>query len=128
MYAAGLIEDSDGNVLITRAPSALSSETRWRFPRGEVEKGESPEAAMRRIVRAHLGLHIEIIAGQPPIAAAVNRVEAELRYFFCGVAAEDSTTEAGVEVRWVAKGQLREYDFDEASISVARWLGESIVK
>ena len=83
------------------------------------------EAAMRRIAREQLGIEVEIVVGQPPIVAALQDAEVELRYFFCGVIEGDADRGEYAELRWVPRGQLREYDFDDVSRPVVEWLLES---
>lgn len=122
LIAAGLLERTDNQVLIVKMPQDGNAEALWQFPRGPVQPGESAEAAMRRIALDQIGLHVEIVVGQPPILGVVNGQSVELRYFFCGVIEEESRPTTYAETRWVAKGQLREYDFDEASRPVAEWL------
>jgi ADP-ribose pyrophosphatase YjhB (NUDIX family) len=64
-FAAAIIEQTEGLILICR-PRALDSARRaWVFPRTEVRPGETPEAAVRRATREGLGLDVEISVGQP---------------------------------------------------------------
>jgi ADP-ribose pyrophosphatase YjhB (NUDIX family) len=122
LHAAGLLERSDNQILIVKMPQDENGEALWQFPRGPVKPGESAEVAMRRMALEQLGMHVEIVVGQPPIRGVVKGQSVELRYFFCGVVEEESRPGTYAETRWVAKGQLREYDFDEASRPVAEWL------
>jgi ADP-ribose pyrophosphatase YjhB (NUDIX family) len=121
-WSAGIIERQDNHVLIALPKDGQPSSRVWRFPRGPVERDESPEAAMRRIAREQLGLHVEVVVGQPPLVERVEGREAELRYFFCGVAGEDADPGPYAEIRWVSKGHLREYEFDSPSKPVVEWL------
>ncbi|MFQ5415214.1 MAG: NUDIX hydrolase, partial [Phycisphaerae bacterium] len=60
IYAAAIIEDPDGRVLIVLPYDETGPDRRWRFPIGRVRDGESPEAAMRRITRSDLGVDVDI--------------------------------------------------------------------
>lgn len=124
IYSAAIIERPDHHFLIAR-PLAVSEQTRvWIFPRGKVAPTESPEAAMRRITRADLGVAIEVVIGQPPFLARIAEQEVEIRYFFCGITSNEPRKGPYEELRWVSRPHLREYDFDAVSEPVVQWLLE----
>ena len=123
--AAAIIERHDNHVLIALPESQAEGSRWWRFPRGPVRDGEPAEVAMRRIAKEQLGLEIEIVVGQPPIIAPLQDAEVELRYFFCGVIQGEEEPGEYAELRWVPRGQLREYEFDDASRPVVEWILES---
>jgi len=62
--------------------------------------------------------------GQPPFFSEIDGRVSEIRYFFCGVAGGEAAAGPYLEIRWVPKTHLREYDFDEASRPVVEWLLE----
>jgi len=123
--AAAIIERHDNHVLIALPESQADGSRWWRFPRGPVREGESTEVAMRRITSEQLGLEVEIVVGQPPIIASLQDAEVELRYFFCGVIQGEAEPGEYAELRWVPRGQLREYEFDDVSRPVVEWILES---
>ncbi len=63
--------------------------------------------------------------GQPPLPGRIDGEEVEFRYFFCGVTVDEVRSNRYPSFRWVLRGHLREYDFDEASQPVVSWLLES---
>ncbi|MCH7596314.1 MAG: NUDIX domain-containing protein [Planctomycetes bacterium] len=124
-YAAAIIERHDQHFLIALTELAADGERLWSFPRGSIAAGEPPEVAMRRIVEADLGLCVEIVIGQPPIVAEVNARDVQLRYFFCGVVDGEAKRGPYADIRWTSKAHLREYDFDQASTPVVKWILDS---
>jgi len=123
--AVGIIERHDNHVLIV-LPSSPDDQSRlWQFPRGFACADESPEQAMRRIAFEQLGIDVEIVVGQPPVTAMLDGREVEMRYFFCGVTDGEPSPGPYVEIRWVTRGHLREYEFDDPSKPVVEWLLES---
>lgn len=127
VFSIGLIERHDNHFLIVLPSTddpADSHAPRWSFPSGAAEPGESPEAAMRRVAKTKLGMHVEIVVGQPPVRDTLDGQEVELRFFFCGLITEEPTAGHYAETRWVLKGQLRDYEFEEWSQWVADWLLE----
>lgn len=122
MYVAGIIERYDYHILIALTETDDREVRLWHFPRGMLQPNESPEAAIRRIIKENLDFEIEIVVGQPPLFETVNGKQVELRYFFCGVLTGEPSPNAYSDIRWVHRIHLSEYDFDNASQPVATWL------
>ena len=123
ILVAALIERHDGHVLICRPPD-VGERRRWEFPGGPARPGESPEAAIRRLTAEQVGLRTEILQGQPPLRSNREGREAEYRFFLCGPVTGEARPLEYAEVRWVARGQLCEYDFDPPTCDVVRWFSE----
>ena len=121
--ASAIIERPDKHYLIVRRPE--ETERLWLFPRGIVDEGESPEAAMRRIARDDIGLSLEIVVGQPPLHVESGGERFEIRYFFCGVIQGEASPGPYAELRWISKAHLQEYEFDGVSKPVAEWMIEN---
>ncbi len=124
--AAGVIQNGRRELLIARRFDSLPFGGLWEFPAGRVRAGESPEAALRRVAVAKLGIQIEIDVGQPPFVHERDKQILTFRYFFAHVAAGQARPIRYAEVRWVATGQLCEYDFEPAAKQVADWLARDI--
>ncbi len=125
VYAAAIIERPDHHVLIALPRDEDGEERRWCFPYGLVAEGEPPEAALRRIARAELGIELEIDLGQPPIPAEIDGRQCVLRFFLCHIVTGEPESSAYTETRWVVVGQLPEYHYDPVSQGVVDWLREA---
>jgi 8-oxo-dGTP diphosphatase len=96
----------------------------WTFPFGPTEPGETPEPAMRRILRDQLGLLANIHYGQPPFDHPFGEQTYRWRFLF-GETNEIRTENCHYqEVRWVPIQSLREYEFEPVSRQVVDWLLE----
>lgn len=124
-YAVGIVERYDNHLLILVTETNPERPRLWQFPRGPIAPEETPEVAMRRIAGDLLGLEVEIVVGQPPVPCWLDGTEVELRVFFCCPIEGEAHTDETVELRWVPKAHLREYDFDAASQPVADWILEN---
>ena len=122
IVVAGIIERSNGDILIVLPLSATVEYRHWQFPRGPAMANESAEAAMRRFALETLGLTVEIVIGQPPLVVDAGGAQVEARFFFCGIITGTLAPGAYSEIRWVSKAHLREYEFDDFSRPVAEWL------
>ena len=118
--AAGIVERHDGCVLICRPDDG--ERRRWEFPCGLARDDESPEEAIRRIAWQRARLRLDIHVGQPPLMGQLGDREVEFRFFLCGLISGEGEALDYAEVRWVAKGQLCEYEFDLPSKGVVEWL------
>jgi ADP-ribose pyrophosphatase YjhB (NUDIX family) len=118
--ACAIIENARHQVLIARKP-ADRGEPGWEFPGDVVGEGESPEAAARRAARDKVNLNIEIDIGQPPLAEELEDRVVLYRYFLAGVLEGQAEPKGCEEIRWIEKGQLREYDFDAVTQGVVDW-------
>lgn len=125
--AAGWIEsrallERPGRELLILKLHAARDDCPWEFPGGRLENRESPEAALRRLLRDTLGIDLELLQGQPPFIHNFGTYSVTYRYYMCGVARGTIRPAAGSETRWVKVGQLREYDFDAPTQQVVDWL------
>lgn len=122
ILVAAIIERVDNHLLIALPMDEASAARKWQFPRGLMREKESPEAAMRRIAQEKLGLSVDIVIGQPPLACEVDGQTIEIRYFFCGVMQSETTPGPYAEILWIPKVHLLEYDFDAPSQPVVEWI------
>ena len=56
---AAVIRDN-GKFLICQRPKGKNCELLWEFPGGKIEKGESPEAALKREIQEELDTCVEV--------------------------------------------------------------------
>ncbi len=64
--AVGVIQDSDGRILLSRRHDHVHQGGLWEFPGGKVERREDVSQALRREIREELG--IEVMTHQPLIS------------------------------------------------------------
>ena len=110
---AAIIE-KEGKILIARRKQGLYLAGKWEFPGGKVEKGETPEACLRRELREEFGIEVElgdfITASEFDYGDIHIRLLAYHVYYRSG----DFILTDHSEVHWVLKSELMNYDFAEA--------------
>ena len=111
--AAGLIV-REGRYLIARRKAGTHLGGLWEFPGGKREPGESLEDCLHRELREELGIDVT-----PPVHFRVIRHEypektVELHFFRCAVSQGEAEALDCEEVRWVAPGELSDYEFPPA--------------
>ena len=65
------LAERDGKLLIARRPADRHMGGKWEFPGGKLERGETPEEALRRELKEELG-----------VEAAVGRIRAAIPYSY----------------------------------------------
>ncbi len=62
LHVVGAAIVERGRVFLARRGPSMSMPGCWEFPGGKVERGETPERALRRELREELGVEIELTA------------------------------------------------------------------
>ena len=118
----------DGLVLIARRPAHLHQGGRWEFPGGKVEAGEGVEQALARELGEELGLTVG--AARPFMEIAFDYPERSVlldTWLVEEVAGAPRGLE-GQELRWVAPGELGDYEFPEANRPIVERLVAELIK
>ncbi|QOJ15101.1 MAG: NUDIX domain-containing protein [Planctomycetia bacterium] len=115
-----LIETRPEHLLIVRGSPGPN--VAWEFPGGRNRPEESPEAALRRVCLAQLGVDLDISIGQPPFDYEYADGLVRFRYYMCQISHGDAQPVGCAEVRAVHVRQLRDYIFEDAAAKVVEWL------
>jgi 8-oxo-dGTP diphosphatase len=112
-----------GRILICRRSAAHAHPLKWEFPGGKVEEGESPPQALGRELQEELDVHARIgdeveryefrYPGKSPILLIFYAVTD-----FSG----EPRNRVFDEIRWVAPGELPQFDFLEGDVEFVKRL------
>lgn len=75
---AGVLLDTDGQVLLAQRPPGKHLAGMWEFPGGKLEPGEFPVAGLERELREELGVEIDLDRAAPLIQVRWNYGERDL--------------------------------------------------
>ena len=109
----------DGKVLICQRTRHQPMPLKWEFPGGKIEDGEQPRDALRRELDEELGI-------AATIGEEVARIRhdyksggsVELRFFAVHDYRGEMENRIFRDVRWVARGELPQYDFLDADLGL----------
>jgi mutator protein MutT len=110
--AAAVIE-REGRFLLTRRLENTHLAGLWEFPGGKCELGETHEACLRRELAEELGTGARVGNLIMTIEHAYPEKTVRLHFYRCDLDAEPRPL-LGQEMRWIARGDLRTFDFPEA--------------
>jgi 8-oxo-dGTP diphosphatase len=114
---AAVIE-RDGRVLIAKRRKGDKLGGKWEFPGGKIDKGETPEDALKRELLEELGT--EAIVGEFVCSSRYDydHLSVELLVYRTRQISGEVIPFVHDEIRWVRPEDLSEYDFPEANLPV----------
>jgi A/G-specific adenine glycosylase len=126
-YAAALLQDTEGRLLIAQRPAKGLLGGLWEFPAGRCEPGESLPACLARSLREKLA--VEVVAGEELLAVkhAFSHFRLTLHVLTARIVngVPVPQTDAYTDVRWVAPDELDRYAFGRADRKVIEHLHAS---
>ena len=117
----------DGAYLITqRLPTSILP-LLWEFPGGRVREGETPEAALDRLLEDKLGVACEVGELVMEVVHEYDHYTVDMQVFRCFLPEDSEIEHARIhDHRWVPPVEFGAYEFpraDEATISALLGLG-----
>lgn len=113
--AVGVIEDSQGRILIARRPEHLHQGGLWEFPGGKVDTGEDVLTALQRELHEELGIYVH--NSHPLISIEHDYGDKQVMldvHYVTGFQGNAFGLE-GQPVQWVTRNELKEYSFPDAN-------------
>ena len=125
-----VIERSDRRILIGQRRKHDSSPLKWEFPGGNMEKGETPEAALTRELREELGATLTKSAelGRLEHKYADRDDTLEIRLFAAAIADEVLKPNSFEQIAWVLPREFGNYDFLAANRALIAQLATGRIK
>jgi mutator protein MutT len=111
--AAGLVFHQ-GKLLITQRRPDDHLGGLWEFPGGKVEPGETFERCLVRELREELGIEVAVGDQVEDITHTYPEKTVRLRFFMCALISGTARPIHCQDVGWVAREELRNYDFPAA--------------
>ena len=99
----------------------------WEFPGGKVEKGENPEAALRREIRAKLEPDIAVGQYLGTVEYDYPTFHLSMACYLCQVNAGKLTLLEHLAAQWLTREQLHTVNWLPADEIVVDWV-EKVVK
>ena len=124
LVTAGLIQDSEGRVLLSQRGPDDSLALLWEFPGGKVEVGETPEQALIREMAEEVGLTVSDLIPWQFISHSYEKFHLLMVVYQCGCY-EGTVQPLDVhDARWFELSELVSLSFPPADLPLLKKLLE----
>ena len=122
VVAAVIVKDN--KFLITRRAPKLNLEGMWEFPGGKIEKGETPEEALKRELAEELEIETEVGNYIETSIHEYLNVTVKLMAYFATVISGEIKLSVHDEVKWISISEVENFQFAPADIPFIEKLKE----
>ena len=112
----------EGKILICQRSSTMNLPLKWEFPGGKVEPGEDDAATIVREIKEELHLDIEVVKRLRPVEHDYPKFRIRLVPFVAHVICGELRLEEHADAKWVAAGELDQYDWAPADVPIVEQL------
>ena len=109
-----MIVDQEGRYLITQRKPTASLPLLWEFPGGRVEHGEADDAALARELDEEMGIKVKVGQLAMHVEHTYPDYDIDFRVFRCTLVSGEVKHLRVHDHRWVAPGELDDYEFPAA--------------
>lgn len=116
VVAAGVVE-RDGRIMICRRKPDVHNGLKWEFPGGKLEKGEGPEAALKRELMEELGIDVEVGRVKDVLMHAYPDRDVLILFYGCRILSGEPKTIDCEAIAWAKPEELAAYDFADGDFN-----------
>jgi len=117
IVTAGIIRHEQLVLITQRKPEAQHG-SKWEFPGGKLEPGESPMACLAREIQEELAIQIQVDDIFEVVAHQYDNFEVILLCYLCTYLGGKIKPFACADFRWVTIPELLDYDFSAADLPI----------
>jgi len=112
----------DKAILIAQRALGQNLATKWEFPGGKIESGETPQECLKREIKEELNVDIEVLDFFSESIYKYNSGTIKLMSFWCKWLSGDLTLNVHSRIEWVNRHELDLYDYAPADIPLVEKL------
>lgn len=109
VVSAGVVR-RDGRIMICQRRPEVHNGLKWEFPGGKLEKGESPEAALRRELKEELDIDVEVGRVLDVMLHSYPDRDVMILFYPCEIIEGEPAAVDCNAVEWVLPTEIRGYD------------------
>jgi len=109
VVSAGVVRH-DGRIMLCQRKPEVHNGLKWEFPGGKLEKGESPEAALRRELREELNIDVEVGRVMDVMVHSYPDRDVMILFYPCTIKKGEPETIDCNAIAWVQPDNFLNYD------------------
>ena len=107
---AAVLKDKE-KFLIAKRGDNQSFPSKWEFPGGKVEEGESFKSALLREIKEELNVNINVLKKIASEKVEVNNIIISIHYFYAEIISGAVELVEHSDFKWVVKSDFNSFDF-----------------
>ena len=120
----GAVIIENGKILCAQRGPDKSLPLKWEFPGGKIEKGETPQEALRREISEEMRCKIEIGDKVEYTVYEYDFGIVHLTTFICQLVEGEPILTEHVSIKWLSPGELRSLSWAPADVPAIEKLSE----
>lgn len=116
IYVVGAVIKRDNKILCAQRGTEKSLPLKWEFPGGKIEKGETPEEALKREITEEMRCSIFIGEAIEDTTYEYDFGVVNLKTFYCELVEGEPTLTEHVAIKWLSPEELSSLDWAPADI------------
>lgn len=116
IHVVGAVIVENGKILCAQRGETKALPLKWEFPGGKIEKGESPQEALRREIIEEVHCKIEIGEQIEYTSYEYDFGIVHLTTFYCKLIEGTPTLTEHVSIKWLTPNELASLDWAPADI------------
>jgi len=109
VVSAGVVQ-RDGRIMLCQRKPEVHNGLKWEFPGGKLEKGESPEAALRRELKEELDIDTEIGRVMDVMVHSYTDRDVMILFYPCTITGGEPKPVDCNAIDWAVPSEILDYD------------------
>lgn len=128
IYVVGAVIVDSGKVFCAQRGSDKTLPEFWEFPGGKIEKGESPEEALKREIYEEMQCEIEVGKKVEHTIYEYDFCIVHLTTYFCNLIKGEPVLTEHIDSKWVLPEELDQLDWAPADIPAIEKIQKEMLK
>ncbi len=124
---AGILVNEQGKIFLAQRKSNLIHGGKWEFPGGKLHPQEQPATCLQRELREEFGVESQIYHPFDVATYTTDRMTIVLIAYWAKFVVTPTSSIDHQELRWVAPGQVLQFDLTPADVLIAQKLQQATI-